>query len=291
MNLHEQISRIKNVIQMIDEASYLTSSMKLGMESEEIEVLQDLMKIPVTGDFNEETEDCVKEFQTFTDIKVDGIVGPETREKLNELLDGKLKDWLGCKKTKLTQKLSIPFLTGDNEKQGPSQVSGNDVVGSSWKSCKAWRSSGGLSKWGDKIKIERSSSGFLITYEGPSSGLSIAHAKGGGDTIHQAYNVLICEINPFLAQGGLKPELEGIRIEGGGSSKNSKITIFVPFTKTEGVWQLDRRGGWNHNPGPSKMSSKCRDVEKSGKECIGPVSKIVTAPFGKITEYFVTHQV
>jgi len=286
MNLQEQISRIKNVIQMIDESNYLTQPMKMGVEDDEVETLQTLLKIPVTGEFDQETEDCVIEFQTFTDIKIDGIVGPETRGKLNELLDDKIKGWLGCKKTIKSSEIQ--------NKEGivkqPSQINSSDIVGSSWKSCKAWASKGGLTKWGDKVNISASKNQFEISYQGPSSGLSIAHAKGGGDTIHQVYNILVCELNPYLAQGGMKPDINGITINGGKSVKGATLTIKVPLVDAQGVYQIDRRGGWNHNPGPTKMALKCKKLTQEGKICEGPVTKVVTAPFGKITEYFVTHQ-
>ena len=293
MNLQEQISRIKNVIQMISESNYLTQPMKMGVEDDEVETLQTLLKIPVTGEFDQETEDCVREFQTFTDIRIDGIVGPETRGKLNDLLDDKLQGWLGCKKTPLEgKKESLGGLDPNAPKatSGTQNISSSDIVGSDWRSCKAWFGKGGLAKWGDKIKIEKNTSGFLISYDGPASGLSIAHAMNGGDTIHQLYNVLICEINPFLAQGKMKPNLDGITFQTGKNGKNSMLSIFVPFTSTEGVWQLDRRGGWGHDPGGGKMSRKCSKLTKEGKECIGPVTKVVNGPFGKITEYFITHQ-
>ena len=286
MNLQEQIYRIKNVIQMIDESNYLTQPMKMGVEDDEVETLQTLLKIPVTGEFDQETEDCVIEFQTFTDIKIDGIVGPETRGKLNELLDDKIKGWLGCKKTIKSSEIQ--------NKEGivkqPSQINSSDIVGSSWKSCKAWASKGGLTKWGDKVNISASKNQFEISYQGPSSGLSIAHAKGGGDTIHQVYNILVCELNPYLAQGGMKPDINGITINGGKSVKGATLTIKVPLVDAKGVYQIDRRGGWNHNPGPTKMALKCKKLTQEGKICEGPVTKVVTAPFGKITEYFVTHQ-
>lgn len=293
MNLNEQVSRIREMMGVISESQYFSKSLMVGETDDEVKMLQSILNIDKSGDFDNQTEDCVKEFQDFTNIKVDGIVGPETRLKLNDFIDNKIPEWKGCKKSdKPKTGIESLVLKNDSEEaQGPSKISGGDIVGSGWKSCKAWRASGGLAKWGDKIKLTKSSSGFLISYEGPSSGLSIAHAKGGGDTIHQAYNVLICELNPFLAQGGLKPELEGIKIEGGGSGKKSNLSIFVPLTKADGVYQIDRRGGWNHNPGPSKMANKCKDVNKGGKECIGPVMKLVQGPFGKITEYFITHQV
>lgn len=293
MNLNEQVSRIREMMSFISESQYFSKPLMVGEDNDEVKMLQSVLKIDETGKFDDQTENCLKEFQEFTNIKVDGIVGPETRGKLNDFISDKLPNWKGCKKSEKpqTDTQSLMFKGNSDEKVGPSQIAGSDIVGSSWKSCKAWRASGGLSKWGDKIKLTKSSSGFLISYDGPSSGLSIAHAKGGGDTIHQTYNVLICELNPFLAQGGLKPDLEGIKIEGGGSGKKSNLTIFVPLTKADGVYQLDRRGGWNHNPGPSKMANKCKGLDNEGKECLGPVMKLAQGPFGKITEYFITHQV
>jgi hypothetical protein len=284
MNLHEQISRISEIMNLISESEYFTELMKVGKTSDEVEKLQELLNMEEpSGSFDDETDECVREFQEFAEIKVDGIVGPETRSKLRDLIDGNLTGWLGCKKT----------IKVKDEKQlenKPSVVGSAGIVGSGWKSCKAWFGNGS-NKYGDKFKVSKTSSEFKISYKGPSSGLSIAHAAGGGDTIHQVYNVLICEINPFLAQGGIKPNIGGINITGGGSGKNSTITISVPLSSDKGVWQLDRRGGWNHNPGPSKMASKCRKLNKEGKECIGPVTKVITGPFGTITEHFITHQI
>lgn len=289
MNLNEQVSRIRKMMGVITESQYFSKPLKFGNSDDEVQMLQSILKIDETGEFDETTEECTKQFQDFTNIKVDGIVGPETRGKLNDFIDNQIPDWKGCK-TDIIQK-NTEFVGDPNEKQGPSQISDNQILGSKWRSCKAWYGSGGLSKWGDKVKINKSSTGFMITYEGPSSGLSIAHAMKGGDTVHQVYNILICEINPFLAQGGIKPDIQGIKIDGGGSGKNAKLSIFVPLTKAEGVYQLDRRGGWGHDPGPNKMSNSCRQKNKSGKECIGPITKIVQAPFGKITEYFITFEV
>lgn len=289
MNLNEQVSRIREMMGVITESQYFSKPLMSGKVDDEVKMLQSILKLDESGEFDDVTEGCVKQFQEFTDIKVDGIVGPETRGKLNDFVDNKIPEWKGCKK----ENKPNPVLDTSvgQQQEGPSKITGDDIVGSGWRSCKSWRKSGGLSKWGDKIQISKGSSGFQITYEGPSSGLSIAHALGGGDTIHQTYNVLICEINPFLAQGGLKPDLNGITISGSGSGKNSKLSIFVPFTKAKGVYQLDRRGGWNHNPGPNKMDNKCKSANKNGKECVGPVMKVVQGPFGKITEYFITHQV
>lgn len=290
MNLQEQISRISEIMKLVTESEYFSDFMKIGKSSQEIEKLQEVLKTEnFTSVFDDETEECVREFQQFAQIKVDGIVGPETRGKLNQMIDGDLPGWLGCKKTLKKDESSV--VDEPQLENKPSVIGPKDIVGSSWRSCKSWFGKGGLNKWGDRVNISKSKSQFKISYEGPASGVSMAHALGGGDTIHQVYNILVCEINPFLAQGGMKPNIEGISIQGGKTNKGSSISITVPIESTEGVYQLDRRGGWNHDPGSSKMATKCRKLNKQGKECEGPVTKTVSAPFGKITEYFVTHQV
>ena len=76
-----------------------TEYLNVGKTSEEVKLLQNTLGCTVTSKFDKETENCVKEFQKFTNIRVDGIVGPETRGKLNDMLSGKIKGWLGCKKT------------------------------------------------------------------------------------------------------------------------------------------------------------------------------------------------
>ena len=276
---------------LLTEAENFSIQLKIGSNNDEVKLLQNLLKIDESGDFDEETDGCVREFQTFAEIKIDGIVGPETRGKLEDLIGGELKGWLGCKKTPLKEPTNLDSFGGsDSATDKSSVVTPDKIVGSGWRSCKAWNS-GGKTKYGDKFKVTKNSNGFMIGYNGPESGLSIAHAANGGDTIHQVYNVLICEINPFLSQGGLKPNIDGIKFETGRQRGNSQLNIFVPITKGEGVWQLDRRGGWGHDPGSGKMVQKCKKINKDGKECIGPVQKIATGPYGKITEYFVTHQI
>lgn len=199
------------------------------------------------------------------------------------------------------------ILSGGKEKESSNSDTNNDVkkdtkssspvkptsiVGSGWNSCKAWKSKGGVSGWGDKIKVDKSSSQFKVSYKGPSSGLSIAHASNGKDTIHQLYNVLICEINPFLAQGKMKPKIDSIKTEGGKDGNGgSTLSITVPIESSDETYQLDRRGGWGHDPGASKMKGKCDEIKSKGGKCFGPVKNILQAPFGKITEYFITHTI
>ena len=165
------------------------------------------------------------------------------------------------------------------------------VLGSEWKSCKAWRSKGGLSSFSEKVNVDKSSSQFKISYNGPSSGLSIAHGANGKDTIHQLYNILICELNPFLYEGNLKPNIDNIKTEGGKSGKDSTLTITVPLEDSDETYQLDRRGGWGHDPGSSKMVNKCAEIKSKGGECFGPVKNVLQARFGKITEYFITYTI
>lgn len=223
----------------------------------------------------------------FNDSQLNG-----TNDDLNEQLD-RIKDIM----TNILGKLGIDMsdLKNDDKTNNSSvstgPVSGTKIVGSGWKSCSAWKSKGGLSKWGDKIKIEKSSSQFKISYKGPSSGLSIAHAANGGDTIHQLYNVLICEINPFLGQGSMKPDIDGITTSAGKEGKDFKLSITVPIESSDKTYQLDRRGGWGHDPGQSKMDEKCKSVKSKGGDCVGPVRNITQGPFGKITEYFITHTI
>lgn len=195
----------------------------------------------------------------------------------------KIADMMGIDIGKVKDKVSSEDMDKSNLK--------SKIVGSSWKSCSAYRSSGGLSNWSDKISIEKSPSKFEITYKGPSSGLSIAHATGGKDTIHQLYNVIICELNPYLSKGGIKPNINGITTKSKSKKNTHLLRVTIPLESESGTWQIDRRGGWNHDPGSSKMNGKCNKIESSGGKCEGPVTKVAEGDFGKITEYFITHTI
>jgi hypothetical protein len=279
MKLNEEIYRIKKIIGLITEEDEFYKHMEYGTKHKEVEELQKILKIEVDGKFGPETKECVKKLQDHFKIKIDGVVGPETRNILNNILQGNTNGWEGCETEKKETEVTVV------------KPESNKIVGAEWNSCKAWNSKGGLSKWGDLFNITKSDTEFKIEYAGPSSGLSIAHAKGGSDTIHQVFNVLICEINPFLFKGGLKPDIESIATTTGKDGKNSLLTITVPLVKEEGTFQLDRRGGWGHDPGESLMSQKCSKLKSEDKICFGPVKNITTGPFGKITEYFIVHQI
>ena len=75
-------------------------------------------------------------------------------------------------------------------------------TGETWSSCRQWASHRTRYMSGQEkavVTIQKSSTMFQLEYVGPSTGISLAHAKGGrGDTLHQLFNIVICEINPWL---------------------------------------------------------------------------------------------
>lgn len=295
-NLNEQIHRIRKMIG-INESFMISSNLKLGSSNDNVKELQNLLKIPVSGEFDETTKSCVEQFQDSTDIKVDGIVGPETTNKLNQLIDNKIQ-FEGCKTPKDVEikqdieKTQTPTTSQAQEIDYTKiKVDQSKITGNSWSSCKMWKGKGGLSGNSDKVSVSSSNQAFSITYNGPASGLAIAHGGNGKDTIHQLYNILICEMNPFLAQGGMKPDIDNITFDTGSDGKNSKLTIKIPLTPTNKIYQIDRRGGWGHDPGSMKMKNKCKNIVKDGKDCYGPVKTVAKGPFGKITEYFITYEI
>ncbi len=241
----------------------------------------------------------------FCDIFIDMgkfFITESEKKQIKEMYDlneGHLSEDFSSSFNDLLKLLGDFFKTKDSGSSSPQKTkttstssTSKKITGSEWESCKAWRSSGGLSHWGDKIEVNKGMSQFRISYEGPASGIFIAHAANGKDTIHQLFNVLICELNPYLyEQGNLKPDIENISAEGGTSGKKSTLTITVPLERSDETYQLDRRGGWGHDPGANKMKKKCDEVISSGGKCFGPVKNIVQARFGKITEYFITYTI
>ena len=119
----------------------------------------------------------------------------------------------------------------------------NDPVGSEWKSCRVWNSTG-KSKYGDFFSFTKSNSLIEIGYSGPKSGLVISHSKNGTDTIHQVFNVLICELNPYLAKIKAKPDIENITYEtsmGGPTESqgyNYNIFISIPLKKSNKLYEI-----------------------------------------------------
>ena len=46
----------------------------VGETDDEVKMLQSILNIDKSGDFDNQTEDCVKDFQDFTNIKVDDML-------------------------------------------------------------------------------------------------------------------------------------------------------------------------------------------------------------------------
>lgn len=163
-------------------------------------------------------------------------------------------------------------------------------TGSSWTSCKQWNSnradfeSGAA---GATISINKSPSMFELRYEGPATGISIAHAKGSaGDTLHQLFNVLICEINPWLFDTMYKPIITDIQTSCVKQDKKYIFTILVPIVESEESWQLNHRGGWGHDPGANAVKSA------SPANAAEPVKNVVKVPGSSvITTYFTTYTI
>jgi len=96
-----------------------------------------------------------------------------------------------------------------------------------------------------EIKIDRRKDLFTISYKGPASGFLLKHGKGGkGDTIHQLLNVLTAELNPYLKENKLKPEIQRIKMDMGGN----RLSVSVPLVPAPGgePYGIDRRGGLGH---------------------------------------------
>jgi hypothetical protein len=61
------------------------------------------------------------------------------------------------------------------------------------------------------VTIQKAPILFQLEYVGPSTGISLAHAKGGrGDTLHQLFNMPLdlIEMNPWLKDMQSKPRLQ-----------------------------------------------------------------------------------
>jgi hypothetical protein len=126
-----------------------------------------------------------------------------------------------------------------------------------------------------KIAIDKSPDHFNITYDGPSSGFLLKHAKGGkGDTIHQLLNVLTLELNAYLETIYAKPVLSRIKMD----LKGNKLSVYVPLQRTPVHYEIHRRGGLGHG---GDFSGLVKYKEKKGYEEIIHKS-------GRLTEKFVT---
>ena len=171
-------------------------------------------------------------------------------------------------------------------------------TGNGWKSCAHWNETG-ASYWNGeidpatkrrrpKITISKSTAEFKLEYKGPASGWAISHAdRGSGDTLHQMFNVLVCECNPYLADGGLKPDINNIAVASSVDKSIYTMTITVPFiseSDTAKIWQIDRRGSMGGgDPGENIILKST----KNKPNLQGPV-RIQVKP-GSIIEYVVCY--
>lgn len=137
-------------------------------------------------------------------------------------------------------------------------------TGAQWQACRQWKSHRNQFISGtDRAKItfiKNLGPMFVLKYTGPATGISISHAYGGsGDTLHQMFNVLICEINPWLLEKNYKPKIGEITTRCEKLSDNKYVLIItVPCSYIHGPlmgdkWQLNHRGGWGHDPGMSAV--------------------------------------
>jgi hypothetical protein len=163
------------------------------------------------------------------------------------------------------------------------------TIGSSWKSGAQWLSN--RSKFiGKYINIDISDSNFRLEYNGPGSGISISHAKGGsGDTLHQLFNVILFELNPYLSTKTLEPDINNIKTNCEKLPKSGyKLSIDIPLLDSDSTWQINRRGGWGHLGGKSDVMA---DKPDGAVETKGPVTVVTTIPNnGAITEYFMSYK-
>ena len=165
-------------------------------------------------------------------------------------------------------------------------------TGESWTSCRQWgahHSKFMSGEGGAKISISSTSTSFKLSYQGPSSGISIAHANGSsGDTLHQLFNVLICELNPRLAQKNVKPDIDSITSTCTKSDDKYNMSITVPLMSSDRAWQLNHRGGWRKSdPGDAEVKS-LSVYNKALRE--GPARHVTQVPGGNsIYTYFITY--
>ena len=129
-----------------------------------------------------------------------------------------------------------------------------ETKGDAWESCRQWASHRQKYVSGTeqaRVTIDKGRI-FTLKYEGPGRGISLAHADGAsGDTLHQLFNILICEINPWLSSNTMKPDLDSIatRCIYDTKKKTYKLVIIVPCRENKRAWKLNHRGGWGHDPG------------------------------------------
>jgi len=92
--LQDQLAKLKTEVQEVKEELKLTKDLRKGLSDDEVKELQKFLSqfreiYPeglITGYFGPLTERAIKKFQEQYDIPATGLVGPLTREKINEFL-------------------------------------------------------------------------------------------------------------------------------------------------------------------------------------------------------------
>jgi hypothetical protein len=187
-------------------------------------------------------------------------------------------------KKELDKEIERAAKSGDYKKPSRDKIVGTDLG-----SCKKYKEKGGLSAFSNFVKIDKSNSNFTVNYKGPSSGKDICHASNGKDTLHQIFSLLICEINPYLYDEMLKPNINKITVNVSKKTKQEySLSIDVPLEKSDIVYQLNRRGGWGHKDGKDIMSREC----EKNLNCEGPKTYVFKIEgLNDITEYFISYSI
>ena len=163
-------------------------------------------------------------------------------------------------------------------------------TGETWSSCRQWASQRSKylgSEEGVYVGIELSTTQFQLTYIGPDTGLSLAHAnKGTGDTLHQLFNVLICEINPWLADNKIRPNIADIKTQCNAQDKVFELIIQVPLEPSDRAWQINHRGSWGGVPSINLIKSASPDVPERE---LHTDTVVIPNDGGKIITHFATY--
>ena len=175
-----------------------------------------------------------------------------------------------------------------------------NALGDMWQACKTWNASGKSNYWNGtggrpNITVTVSPQELYVAYDGKTSGFVIATPNNEMDSIHQVFNILICEGNPFLeANPGLKPDLQAIETTSAKLEQGVSLTIAIPFVQENDnvIYQFNRRGGWTHDPGSTAVVTASKET---AYEIVGePVTVYIKTNFNSesndvsdgITEHF-----
>ena len=163
-------------------------------------------------------------------------------------------------------------------------------TGETWSSCRQWASQRTRYMSGQEkavVTIQKAPILFQLEYVGPSTGISLAHAKGGrGDTLHQLFNILICEMNPWLKDMQSKPRLQDIVTR---CTKDGEYYIFliqVPLEPSDRAWQINHRGSWGGVPSINLIKSATPNVPQRE---LHTDTTLIPDGGGTITTHFATY--